>query len=219
MLSGGPGVGKTRLAIEMTEDAARNGFACFLGRCYERDEPVPYLPFVQIIEAMLGQSPSLDEFSRMVGDNAPELAQLAPRLRRVFPHTPEATELPPPQRRLYLFQSVAEPLQRAARTRPQLFILDDLHWADESTLALLNLLANRLADHPLVIIGTYREEYSEHPALARTIEELIRLGVRPLKLSGLPRDSVATMLEQMTQTLQVGMLNGSFLLIFQGFIP
>jgi hypothetical protein len=199
MLAGGPGVGKTRLAIEMAEYAARDGFACSLGRCYERDDPFPYLPFVQIIEAMLAQSPSLDEFSLIVGDNAPELAQLAPGLRRVFPNIPEAMELPPPQKRLYLFQSVSEALQRAARTRPQLLILEDLHWADESTLALLNDLANRLAQHPLVIIGTYREEYSEHPALARTLEELIRLGVRPLKLSGLSRDSVAKLLEQMSE--------------------
>jgi predicted ATPase len=56
-----------------------------------------------------------------------------------------------------------------------LLILDDLHWADESMLALLNYLANRLARHA-VIIGTYRNEYSEHRALARTIEELIKLG-------------------------------------------
>ncbi|HEX4209568.1 MAG TPA: AAA family ATPase, partial [Candidatus Binataceae bacterium] len=199
MLAGGPGLGKTRLASEMAEYAAANGFACFLGRCYERDDPFPYLPFVQIIEAMLAQSPTLDEFSRIAGDNAPELAQLVPRLRRVFPHTPEATELPPPQKRRYLFQSVAEALERAARTRPQLLILDDLHWADESTLALLNHLANRLIHHPLVIIGTYREEYSEHPALARTIEEFIRLGVRPLKLSGLSRDSVAMMFGQISE--------------------
>jgi predicted ATPase len=199
LLAGGPGVGKTRLAIEMAEDAARNGIACFLGRCYERDEPAPYLPFVQIFEAMLGQSPSLDEFSRMFGDNVPELAQLAPCLRRVFPQTSEATELPPLQKRLYLFQSVVEALQRAARTRPQLLILDDLHWADESTLALLIHLANRVARHPLLIIGTYREEYSEYAALARTIEELIRLDIRPLKLSGLSRDSVARILEQMSE--------------------
>jgi tetratricopeptide (TPR) repeat protein len=199
MLSGGAGVGKTRLAIEIAEDAARSGSACFLGRCYERDDPVPYLPFVQIIEAMLDQLPSLDEISRMVGDNGPELAQLTPCLRRVFPHTPDASELPPAQKRHYLFQSVAEALQRAARTRPQLLILDDLQWADESTLALLIHLANRLSRYSVVIIGTYRDEYSDHPALARTIEELLKLGVRPLKLSGLSRDSVAQMLEQMSE--------------------
>jgi AAA ATPase domain len=71
MLAGAPGMGKTRLAIEIAEYAARKRFACLLGRCYERDDPFPYLPFVQIIEEMLAQSPSLDEFSRIVGENPP----------------------------------------------------------------------------------------------------------------------------------------------------
>jgi predicted ATPase len=95
---------------------------------------------------------------------------------------------------------LTEALGRAARIRPHLLILDDLHWADEFTLALLTYLANRIAQLPLVIIGTYRDGYAEHnPALARTLEELIRQGVRPLKLSGLPKDSVAQMLNELSQ--------------------
>jgi AAA ATPase domain len=94
MLGGGPGVGKTRLALETGEYAARNGFAYFLGRCYERDEPLPYLPFVELIEAMLAQTPSREEFRRRIGENAAELAQLAPRLRRVFSDIPALMELP-----------------------------------------------------------------------------------------------------------------------------
>src|SRR5208283_3288193 len=89
-----------------------------------------------------------------------------------------------------------EALGRAAQTRSQLHILEDLQWADESTLALLIHLANRVAQLQVVIIGTYRDGYSEHnSALVRTLEELIRMGTRPLKLGGLSRDSVAQMLE------------------------
>jgi len=51
MLEGGPGVGKTRLAIEMAEQAARKGFGYSFGHCYERNEPLPYLPFAEIIES------------------------------------------------------------------------------------------------------------------------------------------------------------------------
>ena len=169
MLGGGPGVGKTRLAMEMAEYASQVGFRCSVGHCYERDEPFPYLPFVEIIESNLAQAASLDDYRRQMGDNAAELAQLAPSLRRVFPDIPQPLELPPAQQRRYLFQSVSEALGRAARTRPQLNILEDLHWADESTLALLIHLANRVAQLPLVIIGTYRDGYSENnPALVRT---------------------------------------------------
>jgi tetratricopeptide (TPR) repeat protein len=200
MLWDGPGVGKTRLAMEMSEYASRVGFRCSVGRCYEREEPFPYLPFVEILESNLSRAASLDDFRRRMGDNAAELAQLAPNLRRIFPDIPQPLELPPAQQRRYLFQSVSESLGRAARTRPQLNILEDLHWADESTLALLIHLANRVNQLPVVIIGTYRNGYSAtNPALVRTLEELIRLGIRPLKLGGLSRDSIAQMLDGLSQ--------------------
>jgi tetratricopeptide (TPR) repeat protein len=195
MLSGGPGVGKTRLAMEMADDAARGGFRVLVGHCYERDEPFPYLPFAEIVESGLAQAASLDDYRRSIGDNAAELAQIAPRLRRVFTDLPEPRELPPQQRRRHLFQSFSETLARSARVRPQLHVVDDLHWADESTLSLLVHLAHRVAQLPVVIIGTFRTAYGEeNPALVKTLEELLRIGVRPLKLGGLSRDEIAQML-------------------------
>ena len=200
MVGGGPGVGKTRLAIQMAEYASRIGFSSFIGRSNERQEPVPFLPFVEIIETMLARAPSPDAFRDQIGCNAAELAQLVPSLRRVFQDIPEPIELPNPQKRHYIFQSVTEALARAARTRPHLFILDDLQWADESTLALLNHLTDHIGRVPLAIIGTYRDEHSEEDsAFARTLEELIRLGVRPLRLSGLSKDSVTRMLDDLSQ--------------------
>jgi tetratricopeptide (TPR) repeat protein len=195
MLGGGPGMGKSRLMMEMAEYASRAGFRCLVGHCYERDEPFPYLPFVEILESALAQAASLDDYRRHMGDKAAELAQIAPSLRRVFPDIPEPLELPPAQKRRYLFQSLSGALASATRTRSYFFVLEDLHWADESTLALLNHFANRVAQLPVVIIGTYRDLYSDNnPVLTRTLEELIRLGIRPLKLSGLSKDAVARML-------------------------
>jgi hypothetical protein len=200
MLGGGPGVGKSRLSMEMAEYASRAGFRCLVGHCYERDDSFPYLPFVEIIESALARAPSLDDFRRRLGNNAAELAQLAPSLRRVFPDIPKPLELPEPQKGRYLCQSFLEGLERAARTRSCVNILEDLHWADESTLALLVHLANRVAQLPVVIIGTYRDAQSENnPAFFRTMEELIRLGIRPLKLGGLSKDAVAQMLNGLSQ--------------------
>jgi eukaryotic-like serine/threonine-protein kinase len=199
MLEGGPGVGKSRLAMELGEYASRAGFRCLVGHCYERDEPFPYLPFVEIIESSMAQAASLEDFRRRLGDRAPELAQIVPSLRRVFPDIPPPLDLPPAQKRRYLFQSISEGLAHAARSRPTVHIMEDLHWADESTLALLIHLANRVGQLPMVIIGTYRDGYSEHnSALTRTLEELIRMGNRPLKLGGLSRDAVAEMLHSLS---------------------
>jgi tetratricopeptide (TPR) repeat protein len=200
MLGGGPGVGKTRLAMEMAQYASRVGFRSVVGHCYERDEPFPFLPFVEILESGLAQAASLDDHRRRMGDNAAELAQIAPSIRRVFPDIPQPPELPPAQKRRYLFQGLSEALAYAARTRSYFFVLEDLHWADESTLALLNHLANRVAQIPVIIVGTYRDSYSENnPALTRTLEELIRQGIRPLKMSGLSKDAVARMLHGLSK--------------------
>jgi len=200
MLAGGPGVGKSRLALEMLDYASRTGFWCNVGHCYERDEPFPYLPFVEIIESQLAQAPSLDDFRRRMGHNAAELAQLAPSLRRFFPDIPQPPDLLPSQKRRYIFQSIAEVLVRGARTRSYLSVLEDLHWADESTLALLMHLASRITQLPVVLIGTYRDLYLDSsPALVRTLEELIRMGIRPIKLEGLSKDGVAQMLNGLSK--------------------
>ena len=200
MVGGGPGLGKSRLASEMAEYATRVGFRCLVGHCYERDEPFPYLPFVEIIESALAQASSLDDFRRRMGDSQAEFAQMAPSIRRVFPDIEPPVELPPAHKRRYLFQSISEGLAHAARTRSYVYILEDLHWADESTLALLIHLANRISQLPVVIIGTYRDGYSENnPALTRTLEELIRHGNRPLKMHGLSRDAVSQMLNELSR--------------------
>jgi tetratricopeptide (TPR) repeat protein len=200
MLAGGPGAGKTRLAIEMIEYASRLGFRCGVGRCYERKEPFPYLPFVEIIESELAQAASLNDFRRRMGDNAAELAQLVPSLRRFFPDIPDPQELLPSQKRRYIFQSISALLARATRTRSYVYVLEDLHWADESTLALLIHLAQRISQLPVVLIGTYRDAYLDSSqTLIRTTEELIRMGIRPIKVSGLSEEAVGKMLNELSK--------------------
>ena len=207
MLWGAPGVGKTRLAMEMAAYASRIGFRCAVGRCSEGDEPLPYGPCVEIIESNLSKSTSLDDYLRQWGGDAALLAQIAPSLRRSFPEIPEPIELLPAQQRRYLFQSVSEALSRSALKHPYLYVFEDLHWADDSMLALLIHLANRVAGIPVVIIGTYRGEYSEdNPALGRTLEELIRIGIRPLKLSDLSRDAVGQMINGLSRRQAPGSL-------------
>jgi len=85
MLGGEPGVGRTRLAMDIADYARSVSFRSFVGHCYETDEPFPHLPFVEIIESGLAHTASLDYCRQVIGDNTAELAQIAPRLRRIFP--------------------------------------------------------------------------------------------------------------------------------------
>jgi len=196
MLGGGAGIGKTRLTRHAAEYASQKGFHFLIGRCYDREQRLPYLPVLEILEMALAQSSSREEFFLHLGDAAADLAQIAPRLRRIFPDIAASSE---PQDRHYLFQSFSEFLARYAGTEPLLILFEDLHWADEYSLQLLSHLASRITHISLVIVGTYRDVESEvGSALAGTLEELIRIGLRPLKLSGLPRDQVAEMLNRLS---------------------
>src|SRR5262249_964017 len=139
LVGGSPGVGKTRLATEVAAYAADQGFLTLLGHCYEREEPCPYLPFAEILEAALAPSPPAAR--QRLGNHAAELALIAPQLRRIFPDLSTPPALPPQQLQRSLGQSLTECLARVSRQVPLFLILDDLHWADEATLALVHYLA------------------------------------------------------------------------------
>lgn len=174
LVGGEAGVGKTRLGQELAAEAAGRGVRCEVGHCYEGDG-APYLPFVEILESAMEGAAGMVAFRELLGPEAPEIARLLPRLRRTFPDLPAALELPPEQERRHLFNSVGTVLARATTQAPTLFLLEDLHWADEPTLLLVEHLAGRLGELPVLLLGTYRDnEVDANPALARTIGDLTR---------------------------------------------
>jgi predicted ATPase len=196
MIGGGPGVGKTRLALEAAKYARSRGFVFLMGRCYEGEQRRPYLPFEEIIEMALVDAPSAEQFRSVVGDNATELAQMAPALRRVFPDLPPSLEPPAQETRRYMFQSVTDTFLRAGRSVPLFLMVDDLQWADEASLALLIHLAHRVTRMRMVVAVTYRDIDLDHSsALATTLEELQRTGsIGQIRLRGLDEAEVAVML-------------------------
>ncbi len=196
LISGAPGVGKTRLAAELATLADAKGVAVAIGRCSEQDEAVSYLPFVEILESCVARASSADPLAAVVGEQGPELALLLPKLRRILPDLPAPLELPPEQARRHLFNCFYDFIARRARMHPTLLILDDLHWADDSTLAMLGHLAQRVSDMPVLILGTYRDvEVDLTRALAKTLDDLLRGRLTVgIKLKGLPLQAVAKML-------------------------
>lgn len=195
MIGGPAGVGKTRIAAEIGVEASRKGALTLVGGCHDRDDSVPFIAFVEILEGALAQAPSLEAFRNSLGKEAAEIARLLPQLRRLFSDIPPALELPPEQSRRVLFTAFAELLVRTSTHRPMMLLLDDLHWADEGTLLLLNHLARLVPKMPVLIVGTYRDfEVDPARGLARTLDEQIRFHlVKRINLSGLTRDEVADM--------------------------
>jgi tetratricopeptide (TPR) repeat protein len=199
MIGGEPGVGKTRLAEELLLEARQRGVLALTGHCNEMEGAPPYIPFVEILEATARIVPR-EAFREALGDAAPEVAKLMPELRRLFPDIGAPLELPPEQERRYLFNSVQEFLERAARVQPLFLVWEDLHWADDATLLLLQHIAQRLHEMPMLIVGTCRDvELDVARPLAAALRELTRQRLaHRIALRRLPQDGVAAMLEALS---------------------
>jgi predicted ATPase len=170
------------------------------GHCSEHDEAVPYLPFVEILEGYVERISSPDVLRTLLGEEGPELARLLPKLNRILPDLPPPLELPPQRARRNLFNCFCDFVARVAREQATLLILEDLHWADDSTLALLGHLTQRLSRLPLLVAGTYRDaELNISDALAKMLENLLRGRLATaLTLTGLRREEVADMLSSLS---------------------
>lgn len=174
LLGGEPGVGKTRLAEDVGAEAAAQGALVLTGHCVEAESAAPYAPFVELLE-QTARFVDPARFRTALGDDAAQVAKIYPDLRKQFADIPSPIELPDEQERRYLFNSVRDYLERACRLHPLVLVLDDLHWADEATLALLRHVAERLRGLPILVLGTYRDVGLDiTPAFASTLEDILR---------------------------------------------
>ena len=201
LIAGEPGVGKSRLVAEIGDEAQARGMQVLTGHCVEMSGAPPYLPYVEIIEQAISSPRSPLTLRRALGDVAPEIARIAPALRRAFPDIPPPLELPAELARRYVWNSFSEFMGRAAQGRPLLLVLEDLHWADESTVLLTEYLAPLLPEMPVLVLGTYRDlEVDLYHPLTRVIGQLRRRRlVEQVSLRRLSFDGVRAMLQALTE--------------------
>jgi tetratricopeptide (TPR) repeat protein len=195
LVGGEPGVGKTTLVRQLIREAEHRGALAVFGRCYESEGAVPYSPFVEMLEQALAIMPP-DIVRADMGDDAAEVARMVPELRRRFPDIGEPLELPPEQQRRYFFNAVAAFIARGSARFPLVLVLDDVHWADEPTLLLLEHMAAQMPELRVLGVGTYRDvELELARPLAATLERLVRArNAERLSLKRFDRAGVAVML-------------------------
>jgi tetratricopeptide (TPR) repeat protein len=196
LLSGDAGVGKSRLAHELSKLARNRNFMVLDGHSLDMEGAPPYQPLIEQIEQAARIVPR-DVMRQTLGDNAPEVSKLMPELRQVFDDIPEPVPLPPEQERRYLLHGVSEFISRAAEASPMLLIFEDVHWADSSTCVLLRYLADRIGQTNVLMIATYREaELDTSRPFSRTLQELNRERlVEDIHLDCLDRALVEKLLE------------------------
>ena len=200
LLVGEPGIGKTRASEELATYARVSGARVYWGRCREDEGAPAYWPWVQAVRAYARDADPV-ALAWQLGAGAPEVAQLVPEVAEKLDVEP-ASGLDSEEARFRLFDSVTSLLLAAARDRPIVIVLDDLHWADEPSLLLLRFAARELASSGLLILGTYRDvELGRHHPLARMLGEMSAIeGSGRIPLRGLSIAAVERYIEMTAGT-------------------
>ncbi len=212
LVEGEGGIGKTRLVSEGLRYVETQRTCVLSGRCYEFGGSVPYQPIADALRPFLMQTPKVAQALKSSGWLA-ELSRLLPDLRQAYPDLPEPLQADHETARLRLFEAVARLLKEAARGRMAALFVDDLQWADSSTLDLLHYLVRQLHSAPVWIIGAYRpEETSPSHPLTRLRQGLSRDHlVDHLSLTPLTPGAVAQIARSLFGDLAQGMALGEFL--------
>jgi hypothetical protein len=199
LVAGEPGIGKTRLAEEAATYAAIRGAQVLCGRCDEWEGTPAYWPWVQALRDYV-HARDPERLRAELGSGAADIARVVSEVRAKLPDVAEGPAIEGESARFRLFDAVAAFLRQAATAQPLVIVLDDLHWADASTLLLLRFTVRELRSARVLLIGAYRDvEVGRHHPLAQTLAELIREPrTQRLVLRGLSDADVGRYLAQAT---------------------
>ena len=151
LVTGEAGIGKTRVLRAAADAAGRAGMRTLWGTSAESGRSVPYLPLFAALRALVEDGAAEDRGVRL--RRAPDDAALAV-VRRALAGHPGASAVPPGLDTARFVEAVFDLLAR----RPTLLVVDDVHWADDSTLTVLDYLAHRAVDVPLVLLAAARDD-------------------------------------------------------------
>jgi len=193
LLSGEPGIGKTRLASYAALGANADGFAVCWGAC-SQDLAAPYEPWITVCSQLVEHAPeaALADYAERFGG---DIGRVARNLSRRIADAPAPQSSDPETERFLLFQAVAELLRAVAESVPLLVVLDDFHWADPQSVALLKHVARSIETAQLQLMVTYRDsDLGKDDPLTTVLADLRRLeGVERIALRGLAVDDVAAL--------------------------
>src|SRR4051794_393621 len=185
LISGDPGIGKTRLARTLAEQAREAGATVALARGWDGGGAPSYWPWLQVVRAIAAERDD-ERLAADLGAGARWVVQIAPEIRdRVGLSGGDDAAAESEQARFALFDAVAIFLRRVAADAPVVVLLDDLHTADLPSLLLLAFLARAVADAPVLIVSTHHEAGPKRGAEVEGVfGELSRFG-RRVHLGGL----------------------------------
>jgi len=195
LISGEAGLGKTTLVAEAARVASDNGACVLFGHC-EEDLATPYQLFAEALTHYVTHAPE-DQLLAHVGAHGSELCRLVPALVTRIRDLPPSRATDADSERYLLFGAVVGLLASASEHQPLVLVLDDLQWADTTSLELLRHLAAAEQPMAVLVLGTYRDtELSHAHALLDTLAALRRQrGVSRIELTGLDDSAVVSFMK------------------------
>ncbi|WP_395707928.1 AAA family ATPase [Reyranella sp.] len=168
VVTGEAGLGKSRLVGEFRARTSGQGHVWLAASCSDLFSSTPLYPIVRLLERLIGSTADVqpDEtrrrLGRMLASAKVELADAADVIADLLASVrigggPLASQAI--KRRNLQLRALLDWVIAGARRRPVVLILEDLHWADPSTLELLELLATRVQDAPLLVVATARSGF------------------------------------------------------------
>jgi predicted ATPase len=154
-LQGEAGAGKTRLAHELAAYAKSKGAVVLNGRASR--EKLPYGPWVELAREYISQLPG-EAVRKMLGVNISEFARLIPDIAAKVGTIPPSKPLDEQQDRIRLYEAMTQFLVSIARESPLVLVLDDMEWADQASLKLLEYFGRSLAGLQVLTVCCYRSE-------------------------------------------------------------
>ncbi len=196
VISGEAGVGKTRLTEEFTAVVRRQGGLVARGRCYEPERVLPHQLLTEILHDLTQQvrlaSLELPAWTR------DELARLVPE-RVASTNQPLFPSFSPAQdQQAILYHAIATLIRKLSSHAPLVIVLEDLHWADDSTLAAVHYLARQTVDARVLYLSTFRpEDVSQPHTLFRITAQMAHDGLaRYIVLEPLSVEAVAELVRR-----------------------
>lgn len=194
LVSGEPGIGKTRLVSELVRHAHDAGTSILWGRCDE-ELGAPFEPFAEALRHYAHTVP-VERLRAELGPLGGELTRVLPDLVARVPGLAAPVSTDPESERHRLFEAVSDFLAEMSHTDPVILVLDDVHWADKPSLLLLRHVLRAAAPMRLLVLATYRDTDLDrtHP-LADVLADLRREpGVARLDLTGLDEFEVTELM-------------------------
>jgi DNA-binding SARP family transcriptional activator len=203
LLVGEAGIGKTRLAEELSRAAQNAGWAVAWSRVYSQESSVPYRQWTEVLRSAMAHG--LWQRQEIAKNRAlyQPLCSLLPELQDLFGKNPAPASLSPEQEQLRLWEAALQLLITISERTPLLIVLDDFHWADASSCDLLAYLVRRLRGRPIVMIGTYRDNElpSSHPLRALLTDLHREQVVTTLPIQPLSDEQIAALVAELPGAL------------------